>query len=171
MKKLSITLGLALFLSTFTFAQRFAYVDVNEILNSLPDYQSAQQELDKQAATWRQDIAQKYDEIKGMYNRYQAEQVLLNDDQRAEREETIMAKEKEVREFQKNKFGPDGALFQRRQELVQPIQDKVYGAIESYAESNSYDFIFDKGGNAGMIFTNAKFDLTEEIMKVLGINK
>ncbi|MFT6708929.1 MAG: outer membrane protein, partial [Flavobacteriales bacterium] len=74
---------------------------------------------------------------------------------------------KEVREMQKSKFGPDGALFKKRQELVRPIQDRVYKAIEDYANSKGFDFIFDKGGSAGIIFSNARFDKTEDILKSL----
>lgn len=148
-------------------AQRIAYVKVNDILESLDEYQAAQKELDRLAQRWRQDIAQEYDEIKGMYNRYQAEQVLLSEDERKRREEEIMAKEKEVRDLQKAKFGPEGELFKRRQDLVRPIQDRVYAAIEEYAQERGYDFIFDKSGSAGMIFSNPSYDKTEDVMKKL----
>jgi len=148
-------------------AQRICYVDVNKILESIQEYQDAQTELDRQAKQWRQEIAQEYDIIKGMYNRYQAEQVLMSDEARRQREEEIMNKEKEVRDLQKNKFGPEGELFKRRQSLVRPIQDKVYAAIETYAQERGYDFIFDRSGNSGMIFTNPEFDKTEDILKRL----
>ncbi|HMG16650.1 MAG TPA: OmpH family outer membrane protein [Saprospiraceae bacterium] len=147
-------------------AQKFAYCDVDKILSSMPDYQKAQTDLDNIAAKWRQDIAQEYDKIKGMYNKYQAEQVLLSEDARKQREEEITNKEKEVRELQKTKFGTDGALFQKRQELVKPIQEKVYSAIERFANDKGYEFIFDKG-TAGMIFSNLKYDVTEDIIKSL----
>lgn len=148
-------------------AQRIAYVDVNKILESVPEYATAQSELDGLAARWRQEIAQEYDKIKGMYNRYQAEQVLLSDEARRQREEEIMAVEKEVRDMQRIKFGPDGSLFQRRQELVRPIQDRIYAAIERYAQEKGFDFIFDKGGAAGIIFSNPTYDKTEDIIRSL----
>ncbi len=160
-------LGLA-FILTFGYsvqAQKFAYVDVSKILESVPEYNQAQTELDNLASKWRQEIAQEYDKIKSMYNRYQAEQVLLSDESRQQKEEEIMAKEKEVRDLQKAKFGPEGALFQKRKELVQPIQDRVYAAIEDFATSRGFDFIFDKGSATGMIFSNPKFDKTEDIIK------
>ena len=150
-------------------AQRIAYVDVAGILDKLPKYQESQKQIDNLAAQWRSEIAQEYDKIKGMYNRYQAEQVLLSDDVRTQREEEIMTKEKEVRELQKNKFGPEGALFKKRQELVKPIQDRVYSAIENYANDKGFDFIFDKSSNAGMIFSNARYDKTDDIIQALGI--
>jgi len=162
-----LSLGLILLFSFETDAQRFVVVDINQILESVDEYQAAQSELDVLASKWRQDIAQEYDVIKGMYNRYQAEQVLLSDEARRQREDEIMEKEKEVRELQKAKFGPEGALFQKRQELVRPIQDRVYAAIEDYAEERSYDFIFDKSGTAGIIFANPKNDKTEDIINRL----
>ena len=148
-------------------AQRIAYVKVNEILESIQEYKTAQTELDRVAKQWRQEIAQEYDVIKGMYNRYQAEQVLMSEEARSQKEEEIMNKEKQVRELQKNKFGPEGELFKRRQGLVRPIQDKVYSAIEEYAQERGYDFIFDKSGSAGMIFTNPEYDKTADILKRL----
>ncbi len=150
-------------------AQKFAYVDTNKILESVSDYRKAQDELDKLASKWRQDIAQEYDKIKGMYNRYQAEQVLLSDEVKKQREEEIMNKEKEVREMQKDKFGAEGALFKKRQELVRPIQDKVYAAIENYAAEKGYDFIFDRSDAAvGIIYSNASFDKTSDVVKRIG---
>ena len=166
-KKLVAASSFILLLAFTANAQRIAYVDVNKILESIAEYQSAQEELDRLASTWRQDIAQEYDVIKGLYNRYQAEQVLLSDEARRQREDEIMQKEKAVRDMQKSKFGPEGALFKKRQELVRPIQDKVYAAIESFAQDRGYDFIFDKSGAAGIIFSNPQYDKTEDILKSL----
>ncbi|HHJ49702.1 MAG TPA: OmpH family outer membrane protein [Phaeodactylibacter sp.] len=148
-------------------AQRIATVDMNTILESIQEYQDAQKELDRIAAAWQQEVARMYDEIKSMYNRYQAEQVLLSDEERKQREDEIMEKERQVREYQKAKFGPEGELFQRRKELVQPIQDRVYAAIEEYANERGYDFIFDKSSTAGLIFNNSEYDITDEILKRL----
>ena len=156
------------FLST-NHAQRVAIVDINSILTDLPDFIKAQDEIDKVAAKWQQDIAQEYDKIKSMYNKYQAEQVLLSEEVRLEREEEIMEKEKQVRELQKRRFGPEGDLFRRRQELVSPIQDEVYTAIEDYAKLKGYDIILDKTGSAGLIYANEEFDKTNEIRRELGI--
>ena len=151
-------------------AQRIATVDINRVLESMPAYQKAQDELDKLAKEWRQEIAQEYDVIKGMYSKYQAEQVLLSDDMRKKREDEIMEKERQVRELQKKKFGADGFLFQKRQELVNPIQDQVYSAIEKYSNEKGYDFIFDKGGSSGIIFANSRYDKTDDILSELDLN-
>lgn len=165
MKKYFFAFAIMLLASASTLsAQRIAVVDINQVLESLPQYQEAQNELDKVAATWRQEIAREYDVIKSMYNKYQAEQVLLSDEVRKQREEEIVNKEKSVREMQKQRFGPEGALFKRRQSLVQPIQDRVYSVIEDYANSKDFDFILDKGSAAGLLFVNARFDKTEDII-------
>ncbi len=166
-KSTFITIMLAGFFAFTAQAQRIAFVDVNRILESVADYEKAQSELERASSKWRQDIAQEYDKIKGMYNRYQAEQVLLSDDARRKREEEIMAKEKEVRDLQRDKFGPEGELFRMRQELVRPIQDKIYAAIESYAKDRGYDFIFDRSGNAGIIFSNPAYDKTDDVLQRL----
>lgn len=158
-----------LVLGTFTTlsAQRIAIVDITRVLEEMPDYQAAQKDLDDLAAQWRQDIAVEYDQIKAMYNKYQAEQVLMTEDARKQREEEIMDREKQVRDLQRDKFGPEGALFRKRQDLVQPIQERVYAAIKTYAEDRGFDFIFDKGGSGGLIFSNAEYDKTDDIIRVL----
>ena len=168
-KKIFLPALIFLFVSASVNAQRVAIVDVEAILNVLPQYQKAQEDIDKISAQWRQDISQEYDKIKSMYNKYQAEQVLLSEEVRVEREDEIMEKEKEVRELQKRRFGPEGDLFRRRQELVTPIQDEVFNAIENYASSKGYDIIFDKAGAAGLLYANDEFDKTEEIKRELGI--
>ena len=150
-------------------AQQVAIVDINQILENMEDYQTAQDELDRIAATWRQEISQEYDKIKSLYNKYQAEQVLLSDEVRRQREDEIMNKEQEVMELQRSKFGPEGELFQRRQVLVSPIQDRVYRAIEDYAATRGIDIIFDKSSAAGLIFTSDKYDRTQDIINKLGL--
>ena len=165
MKKIFFVLAIATMSVSSVDAQRIAVVDINQIMESMDDYQQAQTQLDDLAAKWRQQIAQEYDKIKGMYNRYQAEQVLMSDEVRKQKEDEIVAKEKEVREMQKQKFGPEGALFKKRKELVKPLQDKVYNAIEDYANAKGFDFIFDKGGSQGLIFSNDRYDKTAEILK------
>jgi outer membrane protein len=146
-------------------AQQVAVVDVSKVLENVPDYRQAQRELDNIAAGWQQEISAEYDKIRSMYNRYQSEQVLLSDEQRSEREDEIMEKEKEVRELQRARFGPEGELFRKRQELVAPIQDRVYSAIEEYANSRGFDIIFDKSSEAGLIFVGDRFDKTEDIIR------
>lgn len=166
-KRIASTALIAFGLVAFAHAQRIAYVDVTAVLESLPEYQKSQEQLDKVATAWRQEIAQEQDKVKGMYSKFQAEQVLLSEDMKKTREEEIMAKEKEVREMQRQKFGPEGALFKKREELVKPIQDKVYGTIERFAQDKGYEFIFDKGSASGMLYADKKNDKTEEVKAIL----
>ncbi len=166
-KKVFSTVLFALALTTLATAQRIAYVDVTDILESLPDYQKAQEQLDKVATQWRQEIAQEQDKVKGMYSKFQAEQVLLSEEMKKTREEEILTKEKEVREMQRQKFGPEGSLFKKREELVKPIQDKVYTAIQKFAEDKGFEYVFDKGSSSGMLFADKKNDKTEDIKNLL----
>jgi outer membrane protein len=167
MKRILLAAAAALVLTFSANAQKIAIVDINQVLNSLADYKKAQDDLEKIAQKWRGEIAQQQDVIKGLYNRYQAEQVLLNDTQRKQREEEIMNKEKEVREAQRVKFGAEGELFKRRQELVKPIQDKVYAAIERFATEKGYDLILDKSSSAGLIFANPTYDKTSLVVDLV----
>ncbi len=166
-KKSIATLLFAFVLAFALSAQRIAYVDVTAILESLPDYQKAQEQLDKVATQWRQEIAQEQDRVKGMYSKYQAEQVLLSEEMKKQREEEILAKEKEVREMQRQKFGPEGGLFKKREELVKPIQDKVYATIEKFAQDKGFEYIFDKGSASGMLYADKRNDKTEDIKNLL----
>lgn len=169
LNKLVLALVFSLGMMVSAQAQKVALVDINDILESLEDYQAAQNEIDQTSAKWRQEIAQEYDKIKSMYNKFQAEQVLLSAEVKLEREEEIIAKEAEVRSLQKRRFGPEGDLFRRRQELVSPIQDKVFTAIEDYAKIKGYDIVFDKAGSAGLIYANDEYDKTKAIKRELGI--
>lgn len=167
-KKLGMLAIVALIFSFSTLAaQKIAVVDISVILESVDEYKQAQDQLDRRAAQWRQEIAQDYDRIKSMYNKYQAEQVIMSDAEKRRMEEQITEAETNVREMQRRRFGPEGELFKRRQELVEPIQDRVYRAIESYADERGYDFIFDKAGSAGLIFNKADHDKTQDIIRRL----
>lgn len=146
-------------------AQRVAVVDINKVLDNSAEYKKAQGDLDRTAAKWRQQISQEYDKIKGMYSKYQAEQVLMSEELRVQKEDEIMEKEKQVREMQREKFGPEGALFKKRQELVRPIQDKVYAAIEDFADVKGFDVVFDTDGT--IIYYDQKYDKTDDILKEL----
>ena len=167
----ALLLGVIFLVPFHTDAQRVAIVDINNILENMDDYQAAQNEIDQLSAKWRQDIAQEYDKIKSLYNKFQAEQVLLSQEARVEREDEIVSKEAEVRELQKRRFGPEGDLFRKRQELVSPIQDQVFSAIEEYAKIKGYDLIFDKAGAAGLLYANDEFNKTDEIKRELGIKR
>ncbi len=157
--------------NTFLFAQKTGYVDTDYILSNIPEYKNAQENLDKLAADWQKEIDAKYAEIDKLYKAYQADALLLTEDMRKKRENEIINKEKEVRELQKQRFGVDGELFKKRQEFVKPIQDKVYNAIKTVAERKGIAFVFDKAGAVTLLYTNSKYDLSEEVIKELGVKK
>ncbi len=168
MKKISLLVGIVLAASTISIAQKIAYVDTEYILGQIPEYKAAQAELDKTSIQWQKEIEAKYAEIDKMYKSYQAEQILLTDDMKKKREGDIVAKEKEAKEVQKQKFGVDGELFKKRQELVKPIQDKVFNAVKAIAEKGSYSIIFDKASDLTMLYASSKIDKSDEVLQQLG---
>lgn len=145
-------------------AQRFVYVDMEYILENLPEYTSAQAQLDQIAENWRAEIATKMEDVENSYKRFQSEQVLMNEKMKADKIAEIEAKEKGVKDFQRDKFGPSGELFKKRQELIKPIQDKIYKQIQIMAQEKSYDFIFDKSSGLQMLFASDKYDKSAVIL-------
>ncbi|WP_443946220.1 OmpH family outer membrane protein [Pedobacter sp. AW1-32] len=151
------------------FAQKFAYIDTEYILKQLPEYKSALSQLDVASKQWQQQVDQNFSEIDRMYKAYQADQVLLTDDMRKRRENDIIEKEKQAKEFQRQKFGPDGELFQSRSRLLKPIQDKVADAVKQIAKAKYLDFIFDKSSEATMmIYASSSYDLSNDVIVKLG---
>ena len=166
-KKLILTL-IVLTTTTFAFSQKFAYVDTEYILENIPDYQEAQEELDKLSIEWQKQLERRYSEIDKMYKNYQAEQILLTEEMKTKREDEIIKKEKEAKEYQKTKFGVDGELFQKRKELVKPIQDQVYKAISEIANLKALGVVFDKSSGLTMLYTNPKYNVSDDVLKKLG---
>lgn len=168
MKKLVFVLALLLTSVGITNAQRIGFVDVNYILEKIPEYNEAQTKIDKVAADWKAEIEKKYATIDKKYKAFQNEQYLYSDEMKQKKIAEIENLEKDVKAFQSDKFGYEGGLFKKRQELVKPIQDRVYNAINEYATDNSYDFIFDKGSSTTILFASPRRDKTDEILKLLG---
>lgn len=161
---------LALMLTTSAaFAQKFAYVDSEFILENIPAYTQAQSELDYIASQWQKEIDDKFTLVEELYAKFQAEQFLLTEDMKLEREDEIIKLEQEARDLQRQRFGYEGDLFAKRAELIQPIQDKVFDAVEKLAQTRAYDFIFDKAsGGATILYSNPKHDLSEMVLNSLG---
>lgn len=171
MKKIFFVL-IALFLFSLnqTFAQRFAYVDTEYILDMLPDYRSAQKQLDALSEQWQKEIEDKSAEVEKMYRDFQAEQILLTEELKKKKESEIKAKENDLKDFRNQKFGYEGELFRKRAELIKPIQDKVFDACQKIAKANALDFIFAKSTEMIMLYTNAKYDKSDEVLQELGVN-
>jgi outer membrane protein len=150
------------------FAQKYAYVNTQYILDNIPEYKSAQQALDNASLAWQKEIEDRYAIIDKLYKTYQAEQVLLTEEMKKRRQDEINTKEKDVKELQKQRFGFEGDLFKKKQELVKPIQDKIYNAVKKLAMDGSYAVIFDKSSDLVMLYTNPKYDKSDDILLALG---
>ena len=167
MKKI-ILITLVYLTSISTYAQKFAYVDSDYILERMPEYGSAQDQLDKLSLNWQQEIEELYKQIDQLYKKYQADKVLLTQEMKNKRESEIINKEKDAKELQRKRFGPEGDLYTKRKELVRFIQDKVYNAIQDLSNEKRYDIIFDKSSNLIMLFSNPSLDKSDDILKMLG---
>jgi len=168
MKKLVLILLLFTVSAGFGFAQKYAYVDTQYILGNIPSYKAAQEQLDKVSQQYQKELEMIHSELDKMYKDFQAESVLLSDDMKRKREDMIITKEKEYKKLQRQYFGAEGDLFQKRQSLIKPIQDDVFKVIQEVAEQGAYSIIFDKAGSLSMIYTNSKYDLSDQILQKLG---
>ena len=169
MKQLILVLSLIIGFCSFAGAQRYAVMDTKYILDKMPDYKAAQKQLDQISAQWQKEIDDKQVILDKMYKDYEAEQVMLSDELKKKREDDLFNHEKEVRDLQRKRFGFEGDLFKKRQELIKPIQDKVYNAIQKIAVSRMYDFILDKSEGITVIFADPKLDKSEDVLRELGV--
>jgi outer membrane protein len=169
MKKIFLALCGIFIIITSASAQRYAVVDTKYILDKMPEYKDAQKKLDHFSETWQKEIDGKQSELDRMYKNFEAEQVLLSDELKKKREDELFIREKELRDLQRKRFGFEGDLFKTRQDLVKPIQDKVYNAIQKIAVNRQYDFILDKSEGITIIFADPKLDRSEDVLKELGV--
>lgn len=158
-----------MFISLATIAQRYAVIDTRYILDKIPEYKNAQQKLDQVSDLWQQDIDQKQAALDKLKKDFEAEMIILPENLQKKREDEIFNKEKELRELQKKRFGFEGDLFKKRQELIKPVQDRIYNAIQKLATDKQYDFILDKSEGITVIFADPKLDKSEEVLKILGV--
>jgi len=163
-----IALLLLLALPLMASAQKYACVNTEYILANIPDYTRAQTQLNKQAENLQKEVEAKFQEIDRLYKTYHQEAYLLPDNLKHKREEEIAAKEREAKELQTRYFGPGGDLDRKRAELMKPIQDRVYNAIERIANEKNYAFILDKSGSATLLFVSAKYDVSDLVLDMLG---
>ncbi|MEI8201521.1 MAG: OmpH family outer membrane protein [Bacteroidota bacterium] len=168
MKKTLLILVGTLLLSISSFAQKYAYVDTDYILSNIPEYKDAQDDLDKTSILWQKEIEKKFGEIDKMYKSFQSESTLLPEEMKKKREDEIVKAEKEAKDLQKKRFGSGGDLAKKRAELIKPIQDKVYNAIEEMATSKNYAFIFDRAGSLSILYADTKLDISDDILTRLG---
>jgi outer membrane protein len=168
MKKLVLSIAALIGFVFMVNAQKMAYVDTEYILENIPAYTAAQNQLDQLSSQYQKELESIHADIEQMYKDYQAESVLLSDDMKRKREDVIVTKEKDYKQLQKKYFGPNGDLFKKRQGLVKPIQDDVFNAVQEISNEGSYAIIFDKAGGTTLFFTNPKFDLSDQVLQKLG---
>ena len=167
MKKIKFLI-LFFLITNYSLAQKFAYVDTDYILGKIPEYNQAQDKLDNYSKGWQEEIEMNMQKIEKMYRSYQSEQILLTKEMKSAREDMIFAEEKKVQDLQMKYFGPEGMLFSKRQELIKPIQDKIYDAIQQVATNNKYSVIFDSSSDLIMLYTNNNLDKSDKVLKLMG---
>ena len=160
--------AVVLFFATFSFGQKYAYVDTEYILNNIPVYESAKTQLEDLTKEWKKEIDAKKTAIDQMYQNYQSERILLTEELRAKREDEIMKKEQELKQLQQKYFGESGMLYKKREELIKPIQDDIYNAIKEIATEGGYAVIFDTANNLNMLYTDPRHDKSDDVLRKLG---
>lgn len=171
MKKVFASLVGCCLLLTLGFAQKVAYVDTEYIMGKIPEYESAQAEIERISQSWQKDLEEKYQDIEQLYKDYQAQEVLLPEDVKQEKQEEIFTLEREAKEYREKKFGYDGELFALQESKMKPIQDKVFRAVETISKRKRFDLVFDKAGEVTWLYTNATYDLSNDVLEELGFNQ
>jgi len=159
----------SLFGLPFANAQKFGYIDSDFILSKMPEYAKAQSEIDQLSAAWQKEIEDMQRKVESLYATFAAEQVLLTEEMKKERQDEIRKKENELKDYQKKVFGFEGLFFLKKQELIKPLQDKVFDAVEKVAKANRLAIIFDKAGELVMIYTDPRHDYTDFVLEELGL--
>ena len=147
--------------------QKLAYVDSDYILNNIPEYGDAQEELNALSTKWQNEVKAIYDKVSEMYQKYQTEMVLLSEDQKRAREQEIINKEQEAKTLQMQYFGAEGQLYQKRTELVQPIQEKIYNVLTELAKVRGYSFVFDMASGTSILYGSEKVDVSDDVLDQL----
>ena len=152
-------------------AQKFALIDMEYIMEKIPAYQKATEQLDQSSRVWQAELERIADEAKSLYEKYQKEAKNLTEAQRTQREEAIINKEKEVAELRRNYFGPEGELYKKRESLMKPIQDEIYNAVKTVAEQRGYQLVLDRASDNGIVFASPAADISNEVLGKLGYSK
>lgn len=171
MRKLIFGLLIILGTGFVSHAQKYGYIDSEYILKNVPEYKDAKERLDKLAERWTKEVEERYAAIKAKKDNFLREEDLLPAEERMKREEEIKKMESEAMETQKQRFGVNGDYFQKRQELIKPIQDKVYDAMQTIASKRNYSFIFDKANQSTLVFADSKFDISNDVLKEMGFSQ
>ena len=158
-----------IFCTTFANSQSYAYIDSDYIMSKVPEYVEAKDKLDKLAERWTKEIEDRYEAIKKKKNNFEREEILLPKEEKEKRQEEIENLEQEALELQTLHFGSEGDYFQKRQELIKPIQDRIFTALKKLAKSDGYDLIFDKANQSSLIYALSDYDISDDILYEMGI--
>ena len=167
MRKLFVITILAL-LSVTASAQKFALIDMEYILKNVPAYERANEQLQQASKKWQAEVEAINTEATTMYKNYQNEVVFLSEQQKKERQEAIMNKEKEASELKKKYFGPEGELYKKRESLMGPIQEEIYNTVKEISEQRGYSLVIDRASDNGIIYGNPRIDISNEVLVKLG---
>ncbi|BCI64208.1 MULTISPECIES: OmpH family outer membrane protein [Bacteroidales] len=171
MKKAIMILAVFCSLAVTGSAQKFALIDMEYILKSIPAYEMANEQLKQVSTRWQREIETKAKEAETLFNNYKSEQVYLSKEQQSKKEEEVVAKEKEVAELRRKYFGPEGELYKKRESLMQPIQDDIYNAVKKISEEKGYQMVIDRASDASIIFASPRIDISNEVLTKLGYSK
>lgn len=149
-------------------AQKFAMVDMEYIMSNIPAYERANEQLNQISRKWQAEVETLDTEAKTLYKNYQNESVFLSEQQKKEREQAIIDKEKEASELKKKYFGPQGELYKKRTALIEPIQEEVYNAIKGIATSKGFQLVMDRADNQSIIFASPSIDISNDVLQKLG---
>ena len=169
-KKILIALTL-LASATQMQAQKFALIDLEYILSNIPAYERANEQLNQTSKAWQNEIEAISNEAATLYKNYQNESVFLSEAQKKEREQAIVAKEKEAADLKKKYFGPEGELYKKRQSLVEPIQEEIYNAVKAIATTRGFQLILDRASDSAIVFASPAIDISNEVLAKLGYSK
>ena len=167
MKRLIIVLAAVIISIGAVSAQKYIVVDSEKIFRSLSDYNTALTTLDNLAKEYQTKVDKAYAEVESLYNTYMAQKANLSTTARNTKEQEILAKERAAAEFQESVFGNEGVIMKKRIELIQPIQKRVFTAIENYAKSGGYDMVVDSASNAAMLYHSEAVNHTQNIIELL----
>ncbi|OJU54392.1 MAG: hypothetical protein BGN96_13195 [Bacteroidales bacterium 45-6] len=171
MKKSIFLFGLFLALATSSYAQKFAFIDMDYILKNISTYETANQQLELTSKKWQAEVDKGQQELQKLYKSYQSESVFLSAEQKTKRENEIVAKEKALQDLKKKYFGSDGELFKKREALIKPIQDEIYTAVKEIATARGYQVVVDRASASSVIFASPTIDISNEVLTKLGYSK
>ena len=152
-------------------AQKYALVDMEYILGNIPAYERASEQLNQISKKWQAEVEAVDNAAKTLYKNYQNELVFLSEQQKKEREETIIAKEREASELRKKYFGPEGELYKKRMSLIEPIQEEIYNAVKTIAQQKGFQMVLDRASTSGIIFASPSIDISADVLEKLGYSR